>query len=99
MFHKFLPIFIIFSIVILLSSAITSSKQWFFFRTGQQDINKMGLSGEYQYEAHTAEYEGEDIKIPPFNKLNTQLVQILGETVNENKRIEVDLSHQKLYAY
>ena len=99
MFHKTLPIFIISSILILVFSSLTSTKQWFFFKSGQHDIYKTGLSGEYLRGASLAQYENENLPVPPSPEDNNQVASILGETNNDNKRIEIDLSGQKLYAY
>lgn len=98
MFHRFLPLFVVSSLLFVSLSFVTNSKSWFFFRTGLHDINKMGISGEYENEPQ-AVFDGETITVPPERPDSSYFAQIMGETTDDNKRIEIDLSSQKLYAY
>lgn len=56
------------------------------------------LSKNQSVIASYGEFEGRIVTMPPF--LQTEpLAQILGESTDANKRIEVDLANQRVYAY
>ncbi len=99
MLHKFTPLLILASFIIVFASLIAFTKQGFFIRTGQHDIYEMGLSGQYEKPVGLAQYEQDYFVVPPEAIDTNNLAVILGENANDNKRIEIDLSHQKLYAY
>jgi len=99
MLHRFLPLLVIASLFILGLSLLTSSKQWFFLKTGQHNIYEMGFSGQYEYGVGLALYEDETFIVPPEVIDSSNLASILGESADSSKRIEIDLSQQKLYAY
>lgn len=50
----------------------------------------------YDEQAKTGQFEGKTVNVPDLSL--DQLAQVLGEE-NSNKRIEVDLSRQRVYAY
>ncbi len=64
----------------------------------QQDpISPDSLTGEYDYSATKAEFHGVAV-VPPPPGNSPFLASVLGDT-NGEKRIEVDLTHQKVYAF
>lgn len=98
MTHRFFPFLVLVSVTILMFSSLVFTRQGFFIRSGQHDIYKMGLTGEYSRSVELAEYEGEYFNIPP-EETQSYTAAVLGESASDSKRIEIDLSHQKLYAY
>lgn len=99
MFHKLFPLFIVITIVVLIVTALTSTKQAFLLRTGQHDINKMGLTGEYDNNLKLASFEKSTFPVPLEIFSIKTLSSVLGDNLLDSKRIEIDLSNQKMYAY
>lgn len=56
------------------------------------------LTGDYENNAPTAKFEGSDIPVPKQIAITPKASNILGVTYEE-KRIEVNLTNQHLYAY
>lgn len=63
----------------------------------QNDINLEKLTGDYDYQNIEGLYLGQKVKSSEVFLEPTEDVRVLG--VSDNKRIEVDLSSQRLYAY
>ena len=58
------------------------------------------LSGNYNYGNQIGEWEGKKLQsYPAENRLTAEQQNILGLMSTSNKRIEVDLTNQKLYAF
>jgi len=62
----------------------------------QKNINPQTLTGEYDPAAATAVFNNQTLPAPALAQLPAP--KVLGQT-NANKRIEVDLTNQRLYAY
>lgn len=56
------------------------------------------LKGIFETNEDIAEFQGKIVYVPPQTQSKTQLIDVLGETTAE-KRIEVNLTNQHLYAY
>lgn len=57
------------------------------------------LTGQFEQNAYVGEFLGETVMLPELIAQSVTVPPILGETTTSDKRIEVDLSLQKLYAY
>lgn len=57
------------------------------------------LSGKYEPEGLTGEFMGKMVRIPDTIASNTIITPVLGQRNGGTKKIEIDLSKQKLYAY
>lgn len=99
MLHKFTPLLVLVSLAVVMISLLVFTRQGFFIITGQHNIYAMGFSGKFERPSGLGQYEDNYFVVPPEKPAYTNLASILGENVNGNKRIEVDLSNQKLYAY
>jgi hypothetical protein len=64
---------------------------------GQKPIREQELTGSFNPDAKTGEYLGHTFQSPYYPPALAQY-NVLG-TYSENKRIEVDLTNQKLYAF
>jgi lipoprotein-anchoring transpeptidase ErfK/SrfK len=67
----------------------------------QSPINPNNLSGLYNPDTTNGIFHGQKVTasyIPP-NNIAENFPNVLGTTSSDNKRIEVDLTNQKLYAY
>lgn len=58
-----------------------------------------GLTGNFDPTAKNAEFLGQNIKSPKLIADKPVATKVLGEVSTANKRIEVDLTHQMLYAF
>lgn len=67
----------------------------------QRPIDPTSLTGEFQTEQVTAVFHGKKISVPaPRKELSPEETAILGyKTPADQKRIEVDLTNQRVYAY
>lgn len=94
-----LPLFILFFVMIASLGALflpNFTKKEFAVGCGGLVDDAM-LSAGYDFEATMGEFEGKIIALPPYQP--TFLANVLGETTDTNKRIEVDLANQKTFAY
>ena len=57
------------------------------------------LTGEFDASSQRAKFMGQSLEVPSFVATKPDTNKILGEVPAENKRIEVDLTSQILYAY
>lgn len=64
----------------------------------QKSINSQALSGNYSFFVTTAIYNNRRLPIPPFKETSEPLYPVLGKT-DIFKRIEIDLTNQKLSAF
>lgn len=64
----------------------------------QKTINSQALTGEYSFFATTASFNSRRIPLPAFKETSEPLYPVLGQT-DIFKRIEIDLTNQKLSAY
>ncbi|MBI3283218.1 L,D-transpeptidase [Candidatus Curtissbacteria bacterium] len=60
-------------------------------------IDPASITGEYDYSKTEGTFHGSLVSVPPFYK-DTALSSVLGDN-NEQKRIEVDLTNQRVYAF
>jgi lipoprotein-anchoring transpeptidase ErfK/SrfK len=82
--------------VLILVVVIPKTKWWFFTKTGQHKVI-LG-DGSYDPKGKMAVYEGLAVSVPPPVEDETLAVNVLGDS-NKKKRIDIDLSNQRLYAY
>lgn len=75
---------------------VTHTKQWFFLTTSKEQVD-FGADGTFDYGSRLAILEGKQISVSPPSR-DSLYAQVLGES-SSNKRIEIDLSSQKLFAY
>lgn len=76
--------------------AITQPKAWFFFTTGKEQFLPYNPSQTVGY------YEGKTFHVPEVviaSVPQEENKNVLGDTATSNKRIEVDLTNQRVYAY
>lgn len=78
--------------------AMLQSKAWYFFSTGKEQFV------EYNSADTVAYYEKETFQVPPAELLTYNAQQgdepkVLGDADVSNKRIEVDLANQRVYAF
>jgi lipoprotein-anchoring transpeptidase ErfK/SrfK len=98
---------IIFFISLLIAFAglafFTQTKTWYFLTTGKEKIDFTTATGAFNQEATIAYYENQTIPLPPSQQLLSsdlrQPLNVLGDATGSNKRIEVDLTNQRLYAF
>lgn len=64
----------------------------------QKKINDQALTGDYSFFATAATFNSRRVTIPAFKETTEPLYPVLGKT-DIFKRIEIDLSEQKLFAY
>ncbi|HKZ34548.1 MAG TPA: L,D-transpeptidase [Patescibacteria group bacterium] len=97
-FVKTRPIPLI-SLLLLLSLLVVSQTNfWFFLRTGQPQIDFARATGEYEEADRVPIYHGAPVR-EPFLVEDTQDFRVLGKETGVEKRIEVDLTNQRLYAF
>lgn len=92
---RYLPIFIL-ATSLLTILQLNQIPQVFYWSTGQAKIDFAKESGNYELDAKKALFEGESVDVPAL-ALEVKS-PVLGET-SAQKRIDIDLTHQKLYAY
>lgn len=63
----------------------------------QKPIDPFSLTGEYDYNETKGTFHGASVLVPPFYK-DKALADVLGDS-NDQKRIEVDLTNQRVYAF
>jgi len=92
---------VLLSVSFLLATGIlfSQSQRWYFLRTSQHQINFSDLSGDYDPNDLGAVFEGKSITLASSNTLTEDPPVVLGETAGVGKRIEVDLTNQRLYAF
>lgn len=83
-------------VFVVIGLLVTHTKTWFFLTTSKEQVD-FGANGTFDYGGRLAMLEGKQISVPPPVK-ESLYAQVLGES-SGNKRIEIDLSSQKLYAY
>jgi lipoprotein-anchoring transpeptidase ErfK/SrfK len=75
--------------------AITQTREWYFLTTGKEQFLPYDPSQTVGY------YNGKSFQVPPvqiaYNTAQENQSDVLGDTTN--KRIEVDLTNQHVYAY
>jgi len=69
-----------------------------YFSHSQNPLDETKLSGKYNHSETTGTFHGNKVNIPSEEVDNPQLAAVLGSK-SDKKRIEVDLSEQKLKAY
>jgi len=63
------------------------------------EVTNVEFTEEYDELKTSAIFHGEDIKVPLPRKSESIVASVLGSKSKDKKRIEVDLTNQKLYAY
>jgi lipoprotein-anchoring transpeptidase ErfK/SrfK len=92
---------LIFVILILIAITGIYSYNLSLHLSDQAPINPNNLSGLYNPDANQGVFHGQkyDLTYVPPNIIAEKLSNVLGTTNSDNKRIEIDLANQKLYAY
>lgn len=87
------------ALIVLVAAGLTNTRGGFFLRTGQHNIDFSDVAGNFDSSLATAFFEGRSIALA--NATPGTLIQtdVLGEATLRGKRIEVDLTNQRLYAY
>lgn len=94
-----MKLIIAFSLILAITALIVpQTKQWFAFRTGQQVIDPASLQEQFDTTGRLAEYERQTVQVPPRLPGQDVLATVLGEQTGD-KRIEIDLTNQRLYAF
>jgi lipoprotein-anchoring transpeptidase ErfK/SrfK len=94
--YKFVTI-----LFLILAVAIISELYWPQVFSKQDKIDPNNIYEQYDNNARTAIFNNDEITIPADLEANKNTIDnnVLGETSGSNKRIEVDLTKQQLYAY
>jgi lipoprotein-anchoring transpeptidase ErfK/SrfK len=98
---KILKFILTTTLVVVLSYLFINRQEVFFFLSRQNSIDPQNLSEEYDFSQTLALVPGRQIKVPspqPDPSPTPQTSQVLSSTSGP-KRIEVDLTNQRLYAY
>lgn len=77
----------------------SQSQEWFFVRTGQHNVDFSDISGDFNNSLTSAFFEGNPFALAKTYQDNQVPTVVLGEATGADKRIEVDLTNQKLYAF
>lgn len=100
MFHLLTkPLLLIIFLFLISAFALTQTREWFFFKTGQARIDFISARGETDPSSKIAYFEGKTINVPDIPQNTKLATNVLGESAGSEKRIEVDLTSQKLYAF
>jgi lipoprotein-anchoring transpeptidase ErfK/SrfK len=84
---------------LFLSGVIISEPYWPQLFSKQDEINPETISNVYDEKAEIAFFDNKELKIPNQNNLLANInTKVLGEN-SSNRRIEVSLTEQRLYAY
>lgn len=85
-------------LIILVSFILSIVVFTFLFSNNQRKINPVKITGEYDYSDTNGQYLGQKVTSTEVETIKIDKLQVLG--VNDKpKRIEVDLTNQRLYAY
>jgi len=85
-------------LLVLVIAVLTLKPSFFLLLSRQKSIDPQTLTEEYDSTTTTAVFNNQTIDIPqPLSAASPSPV-VLGQTT-ANKRIDIDLSHQRLYAY
>lgn len=96
---RFLKIGIIVIILLLLALFVIPKFLLFALLSPQGTIHPSDLTGVYDGSKKTAMYDNKPIRFPaPVDLKTEQKMQVLGDST-QAKRIEVDLTRQRVYAY
>jgi len=87
------------ALIVLVAIGLTNTRSGFFVRTGQHDIDFNDISGDFDSSLTTALFEGQSIALTQTDQDSQAPIDVLGESSSREKRIEVDLTNQRLYAY
>lgn len=86
-------------VAVVVGQRLSQTQAWFFSSTGQHRINFSATTGEFDPSNTQAFFEGKSITRLG-GETKTQLAaNVLGDSSGGGKRIEVDLTNQRLYAF
>lgn len=78
------------------------TQTWFFLTTGKEKFD-FSSNGEYDASETVGYYNGKEVTVPQFyaytENPTESIHRVLGDTNSSNKRIEVDLTNQRVYAF
>jgi len=81
-------------IVSLIGTAIYATK---IYSNKQNSLSNLNLTGNYTNQLATASFHGKNLEVPKIKEKTTDN-KILGSR-NQKKRIEIDLTNQRIYAF
>jgi len=101
--HTRFIIFYVLAAFLSLAFFFMQTKDWFFLVSGKERVDFANATGEYDPLDTVAYVDGEEISVPPLYAYTynptERLNRVLGDTTSSNKRIEVDLTNQRVYAF
>lgn len=77
---------------------IIQTPQWFFFTSSKERVDFNKSLGVYDQAATQGYFDKKFVHVPRFDLVSSVYSHVLGESAF-NKRIEVDLTNQRLYAF
>lgn len=88
-------------LVLVASIALVISKtpEWFFLTSGKEHIDFTSETGDFNDNNSYGVYDGKFVVVPPVKNSPVNIASVLGASTNGDKRIEIDLTNQRLYAY
>lgn len=78
--------------------SVFKAEKYLFAFSKQSSIEPTALLGTYDFNSPNAIFDNQLLNIPPYQSEVFAKKQVMGDT-NLNKRIEIDLTNQRLYAY
>ncbi len=85
-------------VILAIALAIMGQDNFYGLFSRQAKIDPDHQTGQYNAQALAAIYNNQTLPVPPYKAESSVRKQVLGVS-NSAKRIEVDLTKQKLYAY
>jgi hypothetical protein len=89
---------IFFSLLIIPVLVFLQSQTWYFLTSTKEQVDFSNLSGIYDTNTIKAYFSGNEIVVPPFINDTYILTKVLGDHDTKEKRLEVDLTNQRIYA-
>ncbi|MBI4097213.1 MAG: L,D-transpeptidase [Candidatus Levybacteria bacterium] len=101
--HTRFVIFYVCAALLSFAFFFMQTREWYFFISGKERVDFANETGEYDLSDTVAYVNGEEISVPPpyaytYNPTEG-LNRVLGDTTSSNKRIEIDLTNQRVYAF
>ena len=92
-------LFFLLSLCSILSLCLGTQSNWPKYFSTQDKINPQTIKSDYQASATTAIFNNQFIPIPPQSFLQTSILGVGDSQTTTDKRIEVDLTKQRVYAF
>lgn len=101
--HTRFVIFYVLAALLSFAFFFMQTKDWYFLVSGKERVDFANATGKYDPSDTVAYIDGEEIEAPPLYAYTYNptegLNRVLGDTNPSNKRIEVDLTNQRVYAF